>query len=453
MADRRNWANNVGRVFDTRPRVASGTTVWLERKSAYESLASAMERPGSHVCLDGPTGVGKTSLMHTYIANEKIKHSSIMLTQSMTWVDFCRRLVGIRDNTETSMSGDLEAGLQNGLPSAKFKVSLGAKSKPADSVDLSEKMANSWTEHDVAKILAQNDLVLVIDDAERCSEDLMRRISDLCKLLTQEYISLNSKIAIIGSGNVYVRLHRANPALDERISQVSLGAFKSPNDSRLFIARGLEKLRLRHPWNSKIPREFEMRDKCRDAIWEAANGLPKSLNRLGYEIANRGRERSGISATDILVRAQTMIEEHWVQYSQEFPEVLDLLETDQIAAEIIKSMYSSGITRIHNTNKLISNIFKSNPSLSDTQTDSIEKSLSLLVAAGFIVQTGKSGELIFVKHPAAAHTLGVVMRDPAKVKHIPIPKRPNGMPNQLKIVFSSPEYPATTDYDTPSDDA
>ena len=109
MVDRREWANKVGRGFDTRPRVASRGTVWLERKAAYESLANAIERPGSHVCLDGPTGVGKTSLMHTYIASERIQHSSLMITDAMTLADFCRRLIGVRDNSETGLNIELEA--------------------------------------------------------------------------------------------------------------------------------------------------------------------------------------------------------------------------------------------------------------------------------------------------------------------------------------------------------
>ena len=225
MSERKRWAGRVGRVFDTRPRVASKVTVWLERKSAYRLLSNVVEQPGMHVCLDGPTDVGKTSLAHTYIAKEQVHHCAVMVTQSMTWPDFCRRLIGNPQNPESSANGEFEAGLNNGLPSMKFKVYLGVKGRPLDDLNYADKLATTWTEHDVAKQLAADDLVLLIDDLERANDQLMIRIADLCKLLTQSYVSQNSKVLMIGSGDIYVRLHNANPALDERVSQVSLGAF------------------------------------------------------------------------------------------------------------------------------------------------------------------------------------------------------------------------------------
>ena len=454
MADRKTWAGKVGRVFDTRPRVASRTTVWLERKSAYDSLANAVEQPGMHVCLDGPTGVGKTSLIHTYIAKERLRHCALMITQATTWADLCRRLIGSPSNAETSNSAELEAGIANGLPSAKFKVYLGSKDRPLDDLTYADKLATTWTEHDVAKQLASSDLALIIDDLERAGDGLLTRIADLCKLLTQGYVSQNSKIVMVGSGDVYVRLHRANPALDERVAQVSLGAFKHPNDSRIFLQRGFERLFLRHPWNSVIPKEFEQRDKCRDAVWEAADGLPKSLNRLGYDIGVRGRDRSGISAADIFECSQAMIEEHWLQYSQEFPDVLEVLEASPAAAQALKCMYEDGITRIHKIGRVISQASirdKDQPPFSRNEVDAgIEK----LVESGFIVRTGKSSELLFVKHPAAAHTLGVVMRDPSKVQHLPAIKHRQSKQVQLAFAFPLPtNYIGNEDGDAPSDDA
>lgn len=453
MSDRRTWAGKAGRVFDTRPRVASRNTVWLERKAAYEALADAIEQPGTHVCLDGPTGVGKTSLVHTYIAKEQIQHCSIMATHDMTWVDLCRRLIGTRDSAETTTSGEFEAGISNGLPTAKFKVHLGTKERPLDDITYIDKLATTWTEHDVAKQLATRHLVLVVDDLEVASDALITRIADLCKILTQYYVSDITKLIMVGSGDIFVRLHKANPALDERVSQVSLGAFKYASDSRLFLARGLDRLFLRHPWNSVIPREFDVRDKCRDAVWEAADGLPKSLNRLGYAIAVRGRGRSGVTASDIFECSQAMIEEHWLQYSQEFPEVLESLETSPGAVRLLRCMYEDGITRIHKVSRLItraSEAFGQEPQLASKDVD---RGIELLVRSGFIIRTGKSFELIFVKHPAAAHTLGVVMRDPSRVQHLPVPKATRTNHQHLKDAFALPTDFSGLDGELPSEDA
>lgn len=453
MSERRVWAAKVGKVFDTRPRVAGKNIVWLDRKTAFDQLAQAIERPGSHVCLDGPTGVDKTSLAHTYIAIEQVAHVPVMVTNAMNWADFCRQLIGVRDNTENSGGGEIEGGLNNGLPTLKFKASLGAKGRPLDDLTYVDKLATTWTENDVAKKLADKDLLLVLDDMERATDEFIKRISDLCKLLTQAYTAPNAKLLLIGSGSVYVRLHRANPALDERVSHVSLGAFKNANDSRIFLTRGFERLDLRHPWNSRYSREFELRDKCRDAIWEAANGLPKSLNRLGYEISTQGRSRSGVSAHDIMQTSERIVEEHWIEYSEQFGDVLDVLEEFPLAAEILKCLYEDGITRIHRVAGVVKRI-ESNESLKDIATpNAIDQAFSLLTATEFIVQTGKSGELLFVKHPAAAHTLGVIMRDPKKVSHVSVPKRKRGMPIQLSFAFPLPSDTGSTNGEEPSADA
>jgi hypothetical protein len=451
MPTRRQWATTVGRVFDTRPRVGNKDTVFLERRGAYETFARAMERSGSHVCLDGPTGVGKTSLVHTYIAHEGVRHAAVMVTESMSWPDFCRQLIGDRSNEEVAIEGGVEAGIQRGLPTIKFRVSLAERNRPIDDASLLEKLSNTWTEHDVAKRLADNDLLLFVDDLERSSPALMTRLSDLCKLLTQAYISRNAKIAMVGSGSIYVRLHKANPALDERVSQVSLGAFKYPSDSKIFITSGLHKLRLRHPWNSKLPKEFALRDNCRDAVWEAANGLPKSLNRLGYEIAMRGINRAGVTVNDIIECSHRMIEDHWAQYSQEFPDVLNIIEQDNAAAEFIRGMYSSGITRIHNVSSLIEHVCESKQNNVRFGLSDAERALDKLMETGFIVRTGKSGEKVFVRHPAAAHTLGVVMRNPDRITNMPTPKRLGGIPIQLQFAFEAPSNIA--DSDEPSHDA
>jgi hypothetical protein len=453
MNDRRTWAAKVGRIFDTRPRVASKDTVWLERKSAYEALTAAIEQPGIHVCLDGPTGVGKTSLVHTYIAKEKVQHCSIMVTHDMTWIDLCRRLIGTRDNSEVTRSGEFEAGLTNGLPTAKFKVHLGTKERPLDDITYIDKLATTWTEHDVAKQLSQRHLVLVVDDLEVASDALMVRVADLCKIMTQYYVSDVAKLVLIGSGDIYVRLHRANSALDERVSQVSLGAFRSSNHSRLFLLRGLEKLSLRHPWNSLFAKEFEARDRCRDLVWEAADGLPKSLNKLGYAIALRGNGRSGISSTDIFECSQAMLEEHWLQYSQEFPEVLETLESSRGAVRLLRCMYEDGVTGIHKISRLISRACEADKDEPELPRQQVESGIDALVQTGFIVRTGKSFELIFVKHPAAAHTLGVVMRDPARVQHLPVPKGTRTNHQQFKFAFALPTDFDRGDGEFQSDDA
>lgn len=440
------WARKVGSVFITRPRIGGKHTVWLDRKDAERRFTEAIQHPGAHVCLDGPTGVGKTSLVLTELVAQSVRHIAVMTTASMTWVEFCRRLVGKPTNEEVALSGEAELGVDKGLPIAKLRVSLGEKGKPIDDVELADKLATTWTEHDVAARLAEKDLVLVVDDLERASDELLRRISDLCKLLTQAYVSENAKIIVVGSGDIYNRLHRHNAALDERLLQVSLGAFKRQSDSRVFMTRGLDRLRLRHPWNSVLAKEFEQRHNCSVAIWEAADGLPKSLNRLGYEIAMRAEGRPGPSAHDILEISQRVTEEHWIQYNHEFPELLSYLEGDPTATAVVKCLYEEGIGRIHRVPEIMRRLFTGG--IKDVVA--IERALDALVNSEFLVRTGSSGELLFALRPTAAHTLGVYVRDPIRFSHLALPRRPS---QAIQLAFPLPLDRGVDDDDTPSTDA
>jgi hypothetical protein len=364
----------------------------------------------------------------------------------MTWADFCRHLVGTSDNQESSLMGEAEVGINNGLPIAKLRISLGDKGRPIDDLELRERLANTWTEHDVAERLATRDAVLVVDDLERASDELLRRLADLCKILTQAYVSDNAKLVMVGSGDIYHRLHRQNPALDERLLQVSLGAFKRQSDSRLFMIRGFERLHLRHPWNSSISREFEQRDACAAAIWEAADGLPKSLNRLGYEIALRAERRPGVSAHDILESAQRVSEEHWNQYYNQFPELLTFLEGSPVASAVVRCLYEEGIGRIHRVPDLLRRLGASGIS----GVDSIDQALDALAGSEFLVRTGRSRELLFALHPTAAHTLGVYVRDPARFSHlVPLPKPSSS----VQLSFPLPLDRGADEDMTPSSDA
>lgn len=403
----------MARIFTIRPRVARKGNLWLERKKARSRLADSLAAPGSHVCLDGPSGAGKTSLALTHVVTSDIKHVAVMLTGALAWPDFVRLLIQPPTNDELALAADFEFGIDKGLPVAKLRVSLGEKGRPSDDIDLATKTANSWTEHDVARRLAEKNAMLIIDDLERASEPLIARIADLCKVMTQAYVSDNAKILLIGSGDIYQRIYRANSALDERIEQVSLGAFKYPKDTRLLITTGFDKLGLRHPWNSEFPEQRDMRTHCERAIWEAADGLPKSINKLGRAIALRGENRKGINAHDILDEAARMANEHWIEYSQDFPEVLEYVEQEALAASLVEHLYENGIARIHKTTTIMAAIHRDHP---DTAMEQLETVLECLQKVDFLVRTGKSGELVFVKHPTKAHTLGVAMRSPERFR-------------------------------------
>src|SRR5688572_29816527 len=114
---REEWVSRVGQVFNTEPRIGTlKRTVWLPRDEPMSRLSDAFRREGAHVCIDGPSGVGKSSLAMTLCARDAILHVMVQITASMTWSEFCRQLVTPTDNAESSLTGEIELGLDKGLP-------------------------------------------------------------------------------------------------------------------------------------------------------------------------------------------------------------------------------------------------------------------------------------------------------------------------------------------------
>ena len=403
----KEWSNKIGRVFRSKPRVGhSKGIVWLNRIDIEREFEKNLLSFGINVCLDGPTGTGKTSLALTTLNRLKLKFTHIQITQNMDWKGFCRRIIEPKHNRESSIIAEILASLEGPLPKGSIKFTLGTKGKPSDQYELWDKVISNCDEADICRAISTKDAVLMIDDFEKANEEIVIRVADMCKLITQTYPSEMGKLLVVGTGDIYRRLYSADRALEERLEQFSLGTLPSPTWSWKYLQLGFEALGLYHPAKSKYSTKEE-NIKCMNEVYKACNGLFKGLTRLGREICNaHNPETRGISAKSIISEAQKIPSQNYKRFRRKFPVIFRCCEGNLVVRSVLHYLYDRGIGQIYNWTDVTFDLRSKYPS------GQIDNAIAELVQCGLLVQTGRENETIFVTEPVMAHTLGVIVSYP-----------------------------------------
>lgn len=400
----KEWLKKVSQVFDTRPRDASGRkVVWLPRDEQERKILELLTST-KHICVDGPTGTGKTSLAITTLGLSKVKYVPIQIVSNMSWREFCKNLVRRTPaNVDRKLSSEFKVGLETGLPTATMQVTLGSTSHHDQQLI---ELAKGWTEHDICHLMQKENKTLLIDDFEKASDEIVTRVADMAKLLTQTYSSKKCKLVIVGTDDIFRRIFSKDPSLEARLSEISLGAFPSKNTSWKYLLLGFEALDLAHPGNSKLASERSKLETCINAVFEAANGLPKSLTDLGWEIASRSYRRPGITASDISSQAKRIVKNKARSYRRLYPDLMAQLRGNATVRDIFRFLLESGVGQIFYMDDIINGLHEK---ISSGET---EKAVDRLVELDLLTQTGINNDVLFFKDLPFAHTLGVISRNP-----------------------------------------
>jgi hypothetical protein len=122
----RAWSARVNAVFHTSPRDGGKPhAVWLPRVKLESDFSDLLFQDGVHICVDGPSGTGKTSLVLTQLTKERQKVLPIQLSRSVDWGDFCRLVVHPELDQSSRLSVELTAAFRNCLPEGAIKVVFG----------------------------------------------------------------------------------------------------------------------------------------------------------------------------------------------------------------------------------------------------------------------------------------------------------------------------------------
>lgn len=197
------WNARVNLVFHTGPRDgASPHAVWLSRYKVEKQFNDLLYQDGVHICVDGPSGTGKTSLVKTQLSRAKLRFLEVQLARSTDWSDFCRRIFEDIARVDSTLSVEVLAGFKGLIPEGAVKLSYSSKRKARDSVADWKDIGSVLNEADICRAVQSSKAILFIDDFEKADQNLTIRISDLCKIATQ---SFKCKVVVAGTGDVYLR--------------------------------------------------------------------------------------------------------------------------------------------------------------------------------------------------------------------------------------------------------
>ena len=423
----RGWSARVDRAFDTRPRDgASPGSVWLPRRDVEDQFSDLLFQDGVHICVDGPSGTGKTSLVLTQLSKEKKKVIKVQLTNSMKWTDLCREIIGDLSRGDSSFSLEALIGLN-----PELKVGYGRKSK-VDSLTRWKAVGSQINEMDLCRAVQSTKSILFIDDFEKADESIVTKIADVCKLMTQ---SFNGKIIIVGTDNIYFRIMSQEPALESRLAEISVGALPSIDDGWDFLCLGFDSLGITHPgkiYNERSlsgPANHKLRD-CKAAIHDAVASLPKALNEFGRRVClNKGDRVQSISLPDLMQEAKDTFFKKLREYAKNFPELQQMFAESPEIRILLRAIYDRSVGSILHREDLYRDVVSLG-----LNRDQFEQALLELVKEKFITQTGRSGETLFISRLYMAHIFGVCAK---KYEQYGLDPKIYGLSGQLSLPLKS----------------
>lgn len=331
----------------------------------------------------------------------------------MDWLGLCRQLIQKPTRSEREIKAGGTAEWKGLFPTGKLEFTLGRKTDEKLTHEHWERLVASATEHDIAKAIAEQDCIVLLDEFERAQPDLATSVSEICKMLTQTYSSRMGKLVILGADDVYKKLYDAYSTLDNRLVQISIPTLPSPQQSWRYLRLGFEKLGKFHPGSSKFAKPEDVKQAIH-AIYNAADGLFKSLTELGIDICrNVGEETKGISLTVLRKVCASTEEKNFGKYRSRFSDIHRLAQRNPVAIAILTHMNNTGLGKVHNREDIENGLRPYGKGL-------IDDAIMALWKGDFIVITGESNQKIFLKNPSWAHTLRVYLADPHKKKKLEV---------------------------------
>ena len=120
-----NTKKSIEEAFTIMPRNgAIQGVVWVPRNDEEKKIRNIFANHGKSICLDGPTGTGKSSIALTAASKYKCYYIRLQIVRSMDWNGFATIILDLIANKKLPSTDQLKFGLIRFLPEISwlFKI-------------------------------------------------------------------------------------------------------------------------------------------------------------------------------------------------------------------------------------------------------------------------------------------------------------------------------------------
>ncbi|MBQ0771979.1 MAG: ATP-binding protein [Sphingomonadales bacterium] len=382
-------AQRLSELFSTQPVSGDSSIPWKRREGIERELSFALGIRDKHVCVDGPSGSGKTSLVQRILVREKVPFIHIQISSDWDWPAFTRQFIDIPSATSEKSESYSKGFLNIFKPGIEVGAHKMQEYNRLDALNIIDKESSLWNSSDLSEWIEKSELVLVVDDLEQASEEILDKLAAVSKRLGQSSVG---KVVFIGIDDVMKKLLSRNTSLNRRMIEITVGGLANVGESSSFIFDKFKEVGILTP-NTDAKVSATDAQICRDMIYDAANGLMKDLNDLGMSLARSAENRTRLSVADIKKGCRKFIDDVRRSNRQRILGISRVLQMNPSYLDVFGFLIqkpSSSIIAFADISQYLSGAYRE---------EEIESALDFLSSEGIVAVTGVEEIKVFFRDP------------------------------------------------------
>lgn len=220
---------------------------YISRKEIDNNLASEMSTPGKQIVVYGHSGSGKTSSVRKLLKDSGYNYIRTHCESSTTFEQLILNafdaldIFVLREKTrkvKSAFKGEI------GIEYKSIKAAIGKEYASEEGVSITRLLPPQLTPQKLAQFLGVGNIVWLIEDFHKVSEQEKKRIADVIKIFVDNANDYEkSKVICIGACQSAHELLQLEPNLKSRVSEISIPLLQD-EEIKSIVENGFRLLRV-----------------------------------------------------------------------------------------------------------------------------------------------------------------------------------------------------------------